>query len=356
MAACLDSLRALRYPATEVVVVDDGSTDRTGAIADQYEGFHVIHQENKGLSAARNVGMAASTGEIVAYTDSDCVVDPDWLHYLVATFLSSGLPAVGGPNLPPPEDSFVASCVAASPGGPLEVLLDDEEAEHIPGCNMAFRREALEEIGGLRPGVPRRRGRRGRLLAPAESRLPHRLEPRGDGVALPAQYGQGVHRAAARLRQGGGAPVLPPPAPLQRARLCALARADLRRRLVDPVAGAPGGLRRCLWPRAVSDALPAAVEPARAPAVHARVERGRPGALGLCHRARRARLARGLAARADVGGVPGRGAPRAGRRARRRRSRPRAHRAPDLPRASLALPRAVPVVGAWPVPGGAGRR
>jgi GT2 family glycosyltransferase len=151
MRACLDSLQQLRYPAYEVVVVDDGSTDRTGEIADEYEGIHVIHQENKGLSAARNVGIAASTGEIVAYTDSDCVVDPDWLHYLVATFLASGHSAVGGPNLPPPEDSLVAACVAGSPGGPLHVLLDDEEAEHIPGCNMAFRREVLEEIGGFDP-------------------------------------------------------------------------------------------------------------------------------------------------------------------------------------------------------------
>src|SRR5229473_1598378 len=151
MAACLESLRDLRYPAYEIVVVDDGSTDRTGAIADEYEGLHVIHQENQGLSAARNVGIAASTGEIIAFTDSDCVVDPDWLYYLVATFLSSGQAAVGGPNLPPPEDSLVASCVAASPGGPLHVLLDDEEAEHIPGCNMAFRREVLEEIGGFDP-------------------------------------------------------------------------------------------------------------------------------------------------------------------------------------------------------------
>jgi GT2 family glycosyltransferase len=151
MAPCLDSLRELRYPAYEVVVVDDGSTDRTGKIADQYEGLHVIHQENKGLSAARNVGIAASTGEIVAFTDSDCVVDPDWLYYLVATFLSSGWAAVGGPNLPPPEDSLVATCVAASPGGPLHVLLNDEEAEHIPGCNMAFRREVLEELGGFDP-------------------------------------------------------------------------------------------------------------------------------------------------------------------------------------------------------------
>jgi GT2 family glycosyltransferase len=151
MAPCLDSLRDLRYPAYEVVVVDDGSTDRTGRIADGYEGIHVIHQENKGLSAARNVGIAASTGEIIAFTDSDCVVDPDWLHYLVATFLSSGQAAAGGPNLPPPEDSLVASCVAAAPGGPLHVLLNSEEAEHIPGCNMAFRREALEEIGGFDP-------------------------------------------------------------------------------------------------------------------------------------------------------------------------------------------------------------
>jgi len=151
IAACLDSLQQLRYPAYEVVVIDDGSTDRTGWIADQYEGVHVVHQENQGLSAARNVGIAASRGEIIAFTDSDCVAEPDWLHYLVATFLSSGQPAVGGPNLPPPEDSLVATCVAASPGGPLHVLLNDEEAEHIPGCNMAFRREVFEEIGGFDP-------------------------------------------------------------------------------------------------------------------------------------------------------------------------------------------------------------
>ena len=151
MDACLASLQRLRYPAYEIIVVDDGSSDRTGDIADGYEGVRVIHQENKGLSAARNVGSASALGEIVAFTDSDCVADPDWLYYLAATFISSGLPAVGGPNLPPPEDSFVASCVAASPGGPRHVLLDDEEAEHIPGCNMAFRREVLEEINGFDP-------------------------------------------------------------------------------------------------------------------------------------------------------------------------------------------------------------
>jgi len=151
LAACLASLEKLTYPNYEVIVVNDGSTDATPEIAHSCRYVRLINQENKGLSVARNIGIAAATGEIIAFTDSDCVADPDWLFYLVANFLSSNFPAVGGPNLPPPEDSLVASCVAASPGGPTHVLLSDEVAEHVPGCNMAFRREALEEVGGFDP-------------------------------------------------------------------------------------------------------------------------------------------------------------------------------------------------------------
>ena len=58
---------------------------------------------------------------------------------------------IGGPNIPPAGDGAVAECVANAPGGPIHVLLTDREAEHIPGCNMAFRREALEAIGGFDP-------------------------------------------------------------------------------------------------------------------------------------------------------------------------------------------------------------
>ena len=151
MAPCLTSLENLTYPNYEVIVVNDGSTDRTREIAERYEYIRLINQENKGLSAARNVGTAAATGEIVAFTDSDCVADPDWLTYLIATFLRSGRAAVGGPNFPPPEDALVPSAVAVSPGGPTHVLLNDEVAEHIPGCNMAFRKEVLQEINGFDP-------------------------------------------------------------------------------------------------------------------------------------------------------------------------------------------------------------
>ena len=151
MEACLASLEHLNYPDYEVIVVNDGSTDRTLEIAQRFPYARIISQPNKGLSVARNVGAEAATGEIVAYTDSDCVADPDWLTYLVSTMERKQLVACGGPNFPPPEDSLVPSAVAVSPGGPTHVLLTDETAEHIAGCNMAFRRDTLLALGGFDP-------------------------------------------------------------------------------------------------------------------------------------------------------------------------------------------------------------
>jgi O-antigen biosynthesis protein len=144
----MEGLQKLEYPNYEVIVVNDGSTDGAGDIAAEY-GFKVITTENRGLSSARNTGMKAAKGEIVAYIDDDARPDPHWLTYLAGTFLSSPHVAVGGPNLAPPGDGSIAECVANAPGGPIHVLLTDREAEHIPGCNMAFRKAALEAIGGF---------------------------------------------------------------------------------------------------------------------------------------------------------------------------------------------------------------
>jgi GT2 family glycosyltransferase len=148
---CVQSLLDLDYPDYEIIVVDDGSTDQTPEILARYDGqIRVIRQPNQGLSAARNVGLREATGEIVAYTDSDCFADPDWLTHLVYQLQRSGAAAVGGPNLTP-EDGWLAACVAASPGQPTHVLESDQVAEHVPGCNMAFRREALLAINGFDP-------------------------------------------------------------------------------------------------------------------------------------------------------------------------------------------------------------
>ncbi|HWE13458.1 MAG TPA: ABC transporter transmembrane domain-containing protein, partial [Solirubrobacteraceae bacterium] len=145
---CLDGLSRLDYPNFETIVVDDGSRDETAGIIDEYD-VRRIQTPGLGLSAARNIGLEAASGEVVAYLDDDAWPDPHWLRYVAAALADARFAAVGGPNLSPPGEGAVAQCVANAPGGPVHVLLTDELAEHIPGCNMAFRRDALLAIGGF---------------------------------------------------------------------------------------------------------------------------------------------------------------------------------------------------------------
>ena len=151
LAACLDSLGKLNYPVYEVILVDDGSTDDTASVAAHFPQVRYIHQSNHGLSHARNTGAAAAEGEVLAYTDSDCMADADWLYYLIGMLVSGDYAGVGGPNITPPAQNWIQACVAAAPGGPNHVLLTDTVAEHIPGCNMAFYRWAFEAVGGFDP-------------------------------------------------------------------------------------------------------------------------------------------------------------------------------------------------------------
>ena len=163
LGECLRALDAVRYPDFEIVLVDDGSKDNTQEIVKTWLAeratkttgylptFISIVQKNMGLSYARNVGAHGSTGELIAYTDSDCMPDADWLFYLVGTILSGDYAGVGGPNIPPPAVNWIQAAVAASPGGPSHVLLTDVVAEHVPGCNMAFWRWAFDSVGGFDP-------------------------------------------------------------------------------------------------------------------------------------------------------------------------------------------------------------
>jgi GT2 family glycosyltransferase len=147
---CLDSLAACDYPNLEVIVCDDGSTDGTPDLARGYP-VRLLQLPHGGLSEARNRGIAASSGEIVAFLDSDAACDPEWPYHLALSLEDDNVVATGGPNLPFPDAGFVERVVAASPGGPVEVLVADDRAEHVPGCNMAFHKEALVEIGCFDP-------------------------------------------------------------------------------------------------------------------------------------------------------------------------------------------------------------
>jgi len=148
LRSCLEGLRRLKYRCFEVIVVIDGSTDNSAAIASEFE-VRRLRIPNGGLSNARNIGWHLAQGEIVAYLDDDAAPDEHWLVYLALGFAAGDYAGVGGPNLAWPDAGWFAECVEHSPGNPTHVLLTDREAEHLPGCNMAFRRECLAAVGGF---------------------------------------------------------------------------------------------------------------------------------------------------------------------------------------------------------------
>jgi glycosyltransferase involved in cell wall biosynthesis len=150
LVPCLESIMALDYPDFEVLVVNDGDDRRVAEIAGSYPRVRHLPTEHEGLGAARNTGAREATGSIFTYTDDDCVVEPDWLKWIVSQFLEDpSLGCAGGPNLPPPPETATRARVAAAPGGPSHVLLSDTRAEHLPGCNLSVRREVFAKVGGF---------------------------------------------------------------------------------------------------------------------------------------------------------------------------------------------------------------
>jgi glycosyltransferase involved in cell wall biosynthesis len=144
---CLRSLAALSYPNRETIVVDDGSTDATAQIAET-DGVRLIRIDHRGLAAARNAGLAAAEGEIIAFLDADAEADRDWLYHLVECATQRDAAAAGGPNFGPPPRSMLQAALGAAPGLPREVRSGDDRLSQLCGCNMAVRKSALTKLGG----------------------------------------------------------------------------------------------------------------------------------------------------------------------------------------------------------------
>jgi cellulose synthase/poly-beta-1,6-N-acetylglucosamine synthase-like glycosyltransferase len=244
IAACLDAILATDYPSDrrEILVVDNGSSDGTAALT-QVRPVRFLHEPERGVSHARNNGIAASRGEILAFVDADCLVEPQWLTELVRPFEDPEVGAVAG-DLQHVTPTTSAERQAARLLGNWQRFAFTSNPAYPITANAAYRREVLDRIGGFDPHMTRAQDvelglrfqeRSGRRLAYAErATARHRNRTTHLGFfrqQLGWAYGAGL--VGAKFEAMGGDPVTPPPGReiAQTVRgLCTVLIAAIRRR------------------------------------------------------------------------------------------------------------------------------
>jgi len=146
---CIESLINADWPDKEILVVDDGSTDKSLEILRSYPQIKVLPQNHQGVSAGRDLALRNASGEIICYTDSDCEVDRNWIKELIKPLDNPEVGAVTGRTDFRTDDrctSWVRSLDIAE-------RYDHRKTwtELANGTNCAFRRDLLISLGGFDP-------------------------------------------------------------------------------------------------------------------------------------------------------------------------------------------------------------
>jgi glycosyltransferase involved in cell wall biosynthesis len=159
LAAAVASVGAQSPPPLETIVVVDHNDALLERARRELEAVVVPSTGRPGLSHARNAGIAAAQGEVVAFLDDDAAAEPGWLAALAAPYEDPAVVAVGGaveprwlagrPSTFPPEFDWVVGCTYR--GHPTE----RKPVRNVIGANMSFRRSVFEEVGGFDADIGR---------------------------------------------------------------------------------------------------------------------------------------------------------------------------------------------------------
>ncbi len=167
LGECLDGCLAQGYPDTEIIVVDDGSTDGTERVA-RARNVGYIRQENGGPAKARNTGAREAEGEVIAFTDSDCIPEPNWIEALVAS-LDEDTAAVGGTYGIANPDSTLARFIHEEIAARHSHF--GEAVDFLGSFNVAYKKAAFDAVGGFDESF--------RIASAEDNDLAYRLSDRG---------------------------------------------------------------------------------------------------------------------------------------------------------------------------------
>jgi GT2 family glycosyltransferase len=141
-------------PPDELLIIDDGSKDRTVEVASRYPVRVIRHQGNQGLAAARNTAFTNAQHELVASVDADVIVEPRWLESLAEAFVDDNVAGSGGRLLEAfrdtPADAWRAKHMAQDLGED-RIEMAYPTVKRLGGFGTIFRKDAVERVGGYDP-------------------------------------------------------------------------------------------------------------------------------------------------------------------------------------------------------------
>jgi len=157
LVLCLNALEQLNPQPLEIILVDNGSTDGTLPLAKQFQArvanCLILHEPKRGASAARNAGIHAARGDIVAFTDGDCAPRRDWLEHVLQPFAEARVGAVAGKIVGATSTSLLELFSALYTLQSSDVPTVHERwtpwAGGFPTANLSARRLLLEQLGGF---------------------------------------------------------------------------------------------------------------------------------------------------------------------------------------------------------------
>jgi cellulose synthase/poly-beta-1,6-N-acetylglucosamine synthase-like glycosyltransferase len=146
---CLESLLAQDYPSGryEIIVVDNNSSDNTSSVVREYPVSLAFEKGIQTPGAARNRGIALAETEILAFMDSDCIAEKDWLRNLIQPFFDPAVGVAGGRIASQAPDSSLVEAFLAQVKVFSEERFHPSEPKGFPTGNVAYRRIALDQVG-----------------------------------------------------------------------------------------------------------------------------------------------------------------------------------------------------------------
>jgi glycosyltransferase involved in cell wall biosynthesis len=173
---CLDALVSQDYPGTyEIIVVDDGSKDTTPDIVSEYPAVKLLRQANAGPAAARNRGAQAACGDIILFTDSDCVPEKDWMREMLAPLKDPSIAGVKG-IYRTKQRQIVARFVQLEYEDKYDYMRQSEYIDFIDTYSAAFRRDIFLQAGGYDRTFP--------VACAEDVELSYRLSHQGHRMVL----------------------------------------------------------------------------------------------------------------------------------------------------------------------------